>query len=45
VVIKYDQKSIATATETKFLDLIIDDTLSWNQHSYFYLQHVMQLEI
>jgi hypothetical protein len=32
MLIKYDQKSIATATETKFLGLIIDDTLPWNQH-------------
>jgi hypothetical protein len=35
MVIKYDQKSIATDTETKFLGLIIDDTLSWNQHIYY----------
>jgi hypothetical protein len=27
--INYDQKSISNVTETKFLGLIIDDTLSW----------------
>jgi len=30
--IKYDQKGITNATETKFLGLITDDTLSWKQH-------------
>ena len=28
----YDHKDIANSTETKFLGLIIDETLSWNQH-------------
>jgi hypothetical protein len=30
--ITYDQKSTTTDTETKFLGLIIDGGLSWNQH-------------
>jgi hypothetical protein len=28
----YNQKTISTGTETKFLGFIIDDTLSWKQH-------------
>ena len=28
----YDHKDIANSTETKFLGLIINETLSWNQH-------------
>jgi hypothetical protein len=31
--INYDQKSISNVTETKFLGLIIDSTLSWKQHT------------
>jgi hypothetical protein len=31
--INYDQGSISSVTETMFLDLIIDDALSWKQHS------------
>jgi hypothetical protein len=31
--INYDQKSISNVTETKFLGLITDDTLSWKQHT------------
>jgi hypothetical protein len=31
--IDYDEKSITNATETKFLGLVIDDTLSWKQHT------------
>jgi hypothetical protein len=34
IVIEYDQKSIVTASETKFLGLIIDYTLSWSQYIY-----------
>ena len=30
--ITYDQKCITKASETKFLGLLIDDTLSWKQH-------------
>jgi hypothetical protein len=30
--IDYDQKSITSATENKFIGLSIDDTLSWKQH-------------
>jgi hypothetical protein len=30
--IKYDQECITSASETKFLGLTIDDTLSWKQH-------------
>jgi hypothetical protein len=30
--IKYDQKYVTKATMTKFLGLIMDDTLSWKQH-------------
>lgn len=30
--IKYDHKSLTNVTETKFLGLIIDNTLSWKQH-------------
>ena len=29
----YDHKDTANSTETKFLGLIIDETLSWNQHT------------
>jgi hypothetical protein len=29
--IGYDEKSITNATETKFLGLVIGDTLSWKQ--------------
>ena len=32
--ITYDQKCTTKASETKFLGLIIDDTLSWKQHIY-----------
>jgi hypothetical protein len=31
--IDYDEKSITNAIETKFLELVIDDTLSWKQHT------------
>jgi hypothetical protein len=31
--IEYDHRSITAITETKFLGLIIDDTVSWKQHS------------
>jgi hypothetical protein len=31
--IDYDEKSITNVTETKFLVFIIDDTLSWKQHT------------
>jgi hypothetical protein len=31
--INYDQKSLTNVTETKFLGLIIDDTLSWKQYT------------
>jgi len=30
--IKCEHKNISNSTETKFLGLIIDETLSWNQH-------------
>ena len=30
--INYEQKYLTNSTETKFLGLIIDDTLSWKQH-------------
>jgi len=30
--VKYEHKNISNSTETKFLGLIIDETLSWNQH-------------
>jgi len=30
--VKYENKNISNSTETKFLGLIIDETLSWNQH-------------
>jgi hypothetical protein len=30
--VKYELKDISSSTETKFLGLIIDETLSWNQH-------------
>jgi hypothetical protein len=30
--VKYEHKDISNSTETKFLGLIIDETLSWNQH-------------
>jgi len=32
--VKYEHKSISNSTETTFLGLIIDKTLSWNQHIY-----------
>ena len=32
VKVKYEHKNICNSTETKFLELIIDETLSWNQH-------------
>jgi hypothetical protein len=31
--INYNQKSISNVTQTTFLGLIIDDTLSWKQHT------------
>jgi hypothetical protein len=31
-IVKYEQKNISNSTETKFLGLIIDETLTWNQH-------------
>jgi hypothetical protein len=31
--INYEQKYLTNSTETKFLGLIIDDTLSWKQHT------------
>jgi len=30
--VKYEHKNISNSTESKFLGLIIDKTLSWNQH-------------
>jgi protein-arginine kinase activator protein McsA len=30
--VKYEHINISNSTETKFLELIIDKTLSWNQH-------------
>jgi hypothetical protein len=30
--VKYEHSDISNSTETKFLGLIIDETLSWNQH-------------
>jgi len=30
--VKYEHKNISNSTDTKFLELIIDETLSWNQH-------------
>jgi hypothetical protein len=30
--INYDQTKLANVTESKFLGLIIDSTLSWKQH-------------
>jgi hypothetical protein len=32
-IVRYEQKDISISTETKFLGLIIDETLSWNQHT------------
>jgi hypothetical protein len=32
--VTYDHINISNSTETKFLGLIIDETLSWNQHDY-----------
>ena len=31
--VKYEHKNISHSTETKFLGLIIDETLSWKQHT------------
>jgi hypothetical protein len=31
-IVRYELKDISSSTETKFLGLIIDETLSWNQH-------------
>jgi len=31
--VKYEHQNISNSTETKFLGLIIDETLSWNQHT------------
>jgi hypothetical protein len=31
--VKYEYKNISNSSETKFLGLIIDETLSWNQHT------------
>ena len=30
--VTYDHINISNSTETKFLELIIDETLLWNQH-------------
>jgi len=30
--VKYEHKNISNSTQTKFLGLIIDETLSWNRH-------------
>jgi len=30
--VTYNHTNISNSTETKFLGLIIDETLSWNQH-------------
>ena len=30
--VKYEHRNISNSTETKFLGLIINKTLSWNQH-------------
>ena len=30
--VQYDYKDISSSTETKFLGLIIDETISWNRH-------------
>jgi hypothetical protein len=30
--VNYDHVSLTNVTETKFLGLIIDDTLTWKQH-------------
>jgi hypothetical protein len=32
--VKYEHQKISNSTETKFLGLIIDETLSWNQHTH-----------
>jgi hypothetical protein len=32
ITVKYEHKGISSSRETKFLGLIIDETLSWNQH-------------
>jgi hypothetical protein len=32
VKVKHEHTNISNSTETKFLGLIIDETLSWNQH-------------
>jgi hypothetical protein len=32
VKVQYEHKDISNSAETKFLGLIIDETLSWNQH-------------
>jgi hypothetical protein len=34
--VNYEQISLTNVTETKFLDLIIDDTLTWKQHLILY---------
>jgi hypothetical protein len=31
-IVRYEQKDISSSKETKFLGLIIDEILSWNQH-------------
>jgi hypothetical protein len=31
-IVRYEHKDISNCTETKFLGLIIDETLPWNQH-------------
>jgi len=31
-IVRYEHKDISSFTETKILGLIIDETLSWNQH-------------
>jgi hypothetical protein len=37
-VITYEQRNISIAKETKFLGLIIDDTLSWSPHIYYIIK-------
>jgi hypothetical protein len=39
-VITYDQKNISTAIETKFLGLIVDDTLFWSPHIHYIIKEL-----